>query len=234
MTPSTAPPVKSLALPTSFDSTQITQTRKDLCFRAIVNLFAFVLMWSAAYTTENATLSGYVRDAKSGETLIGANVYFEDTARGTATNNSGYYILTNFAPGAYTLVVSYIGYEKFRQRLTLILGESRRVDIDLRPGSVAGRKLVVEGDREVEKPRSIGVATVTRGLVEEVPSVIEADLFRAIQLLPGIKAASDFSSGLYIRGGSPDQTLILLDRTTVYNNPRLTFPWNSRRLPSRL
>lgn len=217
MTPSTAPPVKSLVLPTSFDSTQITQIRKDFCFRAIVNLFAFVLMWNAAYTAENATLNGYVRDVKSGETLIGANVYFENTERGTATNNSGYYILTDLVPGAYTFVVSYIGYEKFRQRLTLIPGESRRIDIDLRPGSVTVRELVVEGDREVEEPRSIGVATMTPRLIRELPSVIEADLFRAIQLLPGIKAASDFSSGLYIRGGSPDQTLILLDRTTVYN-----------------
>jgi hypothetical protein len=166
---------------------------------------------------EKATISGYIRDAGSGETLIAANVFIEETRRGATTNKSGYYTLANLTPGTHTLVVSYIGYAKFRQEVALAPGEGKRLDIDLQPTGVTAGELIVEGKRELAEQKAIGVATMTPRFVREIPAVIEADLFRAIQLLPGIKAASDFSSGLYIRGGSPDQTLILLDRTTVYN-----------------
>lgn len=165
------------------------------------------------------TINGFVTDESSGETLIAANVYLIESYQGATTNTSGYYTITDVAPGTYTLVAAYIGYSENQQKVTLEAGEQYRIDISLQPGFVRGQAVTVEADADsaIEEEKRIGVVSVKPSFVREIPSVLEADLFRSIQLLPGIKAASDFSSGLYIRGGGPDQTLILLDRTTVYN-----------------
>jgi hypothetical protein len=101
--------------------------------------------------------------------------------------------------------------------VTLTGGQTLRLDIELIPEGIQLETLVVESQAEREEQRNIGRAQVSTQLIKDVPSVLEPDVFRSVQLLPGVKAASDFSSGLYIRGGSPDQTLILLDETTVYN-----------------
>jgi hypothetical protein len=177
-----------------------------------------------AQAQSTASLSGYVRDATNGETLLGANVILQgDTTaadrswRGTATNNAGYYTLPDIPPGTYTVVASYLGFSRYTEEVTLEAGEERRLDIELQPTDVNVGEVVVTEEREEIDEQAIGTASLQTALIKELPTVLEPDLFRSLQLLPGIKAASDFSSGLYIRGGSPDQTLILLDRTTVYN-----------------
>lgn len=164
-----------------------------------------------------ASVSGVVRDATDGETLIQASVRIEGTDRGAATNTQGYYTLPGLAAGDITLVVSYIGYTTQRHELTLEPGEARRLDFALEVGVYEGREVVVEAEQPIERERPVGVQEVSIQMVERLPTVFEADLFRSVQILPGVKSASDFSSKLYIRGGSPDQTLILLDGTTVYN-----------------
>lgn len=168
-------------------------------------------------TAQPATVSGIVRDAASGETLIQANVVVEGTTRGVATNVQGFYSLAGLAPGEVTLVATFIGYQPQRQTVTLGPGETRRLDFALRAEGVRGTEVVVQGQQRIEEERAVGVQEVPIRLVEQLPTVFEKDLFRSVQLLPGVKASSDFSSKLYIRGGSPDQTLILLDGTTVYN-----------------
>lgn len=164
-----------------------------------------------------ASVNGYITDSESGETLLMANVALVEINRGTSSNTSGYYTITNIPPGNYTLSASYIGYRRFDQEIELDAGESLRLDIKLVPESVEMEAIFVESEAEQEEQRNIGTAQVSIEMVKELPSVLQPDVFRSVQLLPGVKAASDFSSGLYIRGGSPDQTLILLDETTVYN-----------------
>lgn len=177
-------------------------------------LFACV----GAAHAQSASVSGFVRDAESGETLLLANVILRGTQIGTATNTSGYYTLPNLRPGSYTVVCTYLGYERRVIEITVAEAEAQRLDIDLEVENIRGQEVVVSGEREEEEEiRRIGVAQLTTAVVKQVPALLEADVFRSLQLLPGVKAASDYSSGLYIRGGSPDQTLILLDRTTVYN-----------------
>jgi hypothetical protein len=175
----------------------------------------------AVAQTENAALNGYIRDAETGETLLLANVVLrggDDQFRGAATNNAGYYTLRSIPPGAYTVVVSYVGFETAALAVDLAAGEVRRLDVELTPIGLEVGEVVVTGEEDEERAeRNIGVARIQTALIEQLPAVLEPDLFRSLQLLPGVKAASDFSSGLYIRGGSPDQTLILLDQTTVYN-----------------
>lgn len=178
----------------------------------------FVVLFHSSINAQNlASVNGYVKDSETGETLISANVAFLENNRGASTNTLGYFTITNVQPGTYTLAASYIGYKLFQQEITLTAGENLRIDIELDPESLVGEEIIVESQAEKEELKSIGTAQVTTDLIKSLPSVFEADVFRSIQLLPGVKSASDFSSGLYIRGGSPDQTLILLDRTTVYN-----------------
>jgi hypothetical protein len=182
----------------------------------LVLLLAFLALVPAAAGQE-ASVSGTVRDAETGETLVQATVLAEGTARGAATNRQGFYALTGLEAGAATLVFSYIGYEPVRETLTLAPGERRRLDVALQPATFEGGEVVVESEAPIEEEKAVGVQEVPIRLIQQIPSAVENDLFRALQLLPGVKAASDFSSRLYIRGGSPDQTLILLDQTTVYN-----------------
>lgn len=110
-----------------------------------------------------------------------------------------------------------MGYEMFSTEITLQAGENLNLDVELEPKKLQLEEIEVRSKAEEEEKKNIGTVQVNAELIKELPSVFEADVFRSVQLLPGIKAASDFSSGLYVRGGSPDQTLILLDKTTVYN-----------------
>lgn len=194
-----------------------TQMQKALWLCSIVLL----MLWGGAVPApvaaqDTATLNGYVRDATTGETLLGANVLVQEAERGAATNNSGFYTLSGLEPGTYTVSASYIGYQRTETTVTLEPGDDRRLDLELPPEGVALDEVVVRDENE-EEDRNLGVERVSTEFIQELPAVLEPDVFRSLQYLPGIKAASDFSSGLYIRGGSPDQTLILLDQTTVYN-----------------
>jgi hypothetical protein len=166
---------------------------------------------------DRASINGYITDAQTGETLLSANIALIEINRGTSSNNSGYFAITNIPPGTYTLMATFIGYQRFERELSLEAGENLRLNIELNPEGLQLEELVVESETEREEQRNIGRAQISTQLIKEVPSVLEPDVFRSVQLLPGVKAASDFSSGLYVRGGSPDQTLILLDETTVYN-----------------
>ena len=181
-------------------------------------IFLFTLLLSALESfAQKASVNGYVRDAKNGETLISVNVVLEGTNKGAATNSSGYYSITNLDAGTYTIRVSYIGFKLYKREISLSEDQNLRLDINLEPEDLLLGEVVVVDETYKEESRNVGVSQIQVNLIKELPSVLEADVFRSIQLLPGVKAASDFSSGLYIRGGSPDQTLILLDRTTVYN-----------------
>lgn len=186
-----------------------------------VRLFIFFLLAvpvSSIHAQDKANLSGFVTDATTGETLLFANVILSGTSLGAATNTAGYYILAGFSPGTYEIVCTYIGYQEYRQEVTLAPDEDRRLDIQLTPAGVELGAVEVTATQELEEEtRNIGVSQLAIESVQRLPTILEPDVFRSLQLMPGVKAASDYSSGLYIRGGSPDQTLILLDRTTVYN-----------------
>lgn len=170
-----------------------------------------------ATVDDPASVHGYVSDQVSGETLIGATILLKDTDFGATSNTSGYYQLRNIPAGTYTIRVSYLGYTAYEEEITFDPGEDRRLDIALEPSGFELDEVVVTSRREREERRNIGRRNVSIEKIARSPGVLQDDVFRSIQLLPGIAAASDFSSGLYIRGGSPDQTLIQLDQTTVYN-----------------
>lgn len=182
-------------------------------------IFFLIILFSAqlCFAQQKASVSGYISDSETGETLISANIAIKNTQKGTSSNTSGYYTLPDITSGSYTIIATYIGYQRFEREITLEAGQNMRLDIELQPRDFQLDEIVVESKREKEELRNIGTVQLQTKFIKQLPSVFQADVFRSLQLLPGVKAASDFSSGLYIRGGSPDQTLILLDRTTVYN-----------------
>ena len=167
-----------------------------------------------------ATLSGFVTDGTSGESLPYSNVVLEggDSPLGALSNVDGYYAIQHIPPGEYRLLVTYIGFRSYVDTLRFSGTESRELHVQLVPEPILTREIVVEADPyETERNVQTGFVTLETAQLQELPAVGETDLLRSLQLLPGIQAASDFSSGLYIRGGGPDQTLILLDQIPLYN-----------------
>ena len=169
----------------------------------------------------SASLSGFMYDAASGEALIGGNVSLRGTGLGTTTNLNGYYILPRVSGGTYMLVSTYIGYFDETQSITLEPDEDGRVDLNLRTRPEVMSEILIIADsldaidRLYEAP--ISRLELTASQLEQIPQVVEADLLRSLQTLPGIVPVSDYSSAPYIRGGTPDQNLYLIDGTDVYN-----------------
>jgi hypothetical protein len=162
-----------------------------------------------------ATLTGVVEDGESGSPLPLANVVVAGTRYGATTDEDGQFTIENVPAGTYTVVASYVGFETRQRELELRGGEVREVVIELTPRDLEVEGVTVTGERIEE--RQLGTTRISPAEVKNLPSILQPDLFRSLQLLPGVKAASDFSSGLYVRGGSPDQTLVLLDEAPLYN-----------------
>lgn len=182
-------------------------------------LMAFsILGMGSPKTSFAATVSGYVREIGSRESVAYANVFIksETVTRGALANGEGYFSLPNLPEGTYRITGQAIGYTTLTD--TLVVAADVRYDILLPISPVQMPTIDVRGDaaREEQALQPGFVALESRTL-QKLPAVGEADLIRSLQLLPGIQAASDVSSGLYIRGGGPDQTLILLDQIPLYN-----------------
>lgn len=174
-------------------------------------------------TVYSGAVNGVVRDAKTGEPLAYANVELQGTGLGTVTNASGYYYLSGVEPGSYQLVISYIGFQTFLQPVSVREGQVTTVNAELTPEPVKLGEVKVTATRaRFEREAVVSTQRLdTRQLVLLPKLGGEVDIIRSVQLLPGVITVSDFSNKLYIRGGSPDQNLILLDGITVYNPSHL-------------
>ncbi|MYK42175.1 MAG: carboxypeptidase-like regulatory domain-containing protein, partial [Gemmatimonadetes bacterium] len=167
----------------------------------------------AAGAAQAATLSGFVTDADNGEALILAVVVVEELQLGATSNNSGYYAIKQVPAGTHVVNTSHIGYQTRWDTLSFSTDEAVRFDVALVPKPVdIGEEVVVEAERseELEQATQSSFIALQVEPLQQMPAVGEADLLRSLQLLPGIQSASDISSGLYVRGGGPDQTAILL------------------------
>ncbi|MFM7912566.1 MAG: carboxypeptidase-like regulatory domain-containing protein, partial [Bacteroidota bacterium] len=166
------------------------------------------------------TVSGYLR-GQNGENLLGATVQVEGAGLGTASNTYGYYALT-LDSGTHVLSVQYLGYKSIRQTITLVA--SKQINFTLQETSIQAAEVVVLGRREdanVTQGR-MSVSEVDIKQVKSLPALLgEADILKTIQLLPGIKNGGEGTTGFYVRGGGPDQNLILLDEAVVYNASHL-------------
>ncbi len=169
------------------------------------------------FAQERYTISGYVRDAGTGEELIGTNIYVKgDMTRGTTTNVYGFYSLT-LPAGEYVLVYSYLGYDV--QKHSIVLDTNIRHNVELGVG-VTISEVVVTAEQEDANVQSTQMGTVELSMdeIRKLPALLgEVDVLKTIQLLPGVLSAGEGTAGFYVRGGGPDQNLILLDEAIVYN-----------------
>ncbi len=167
------------------------------------------------------TISGYLRDATSGEPLISANIYDRYSDQGTVTNVYGFYSLTLPADSVH-INFSYIGYESVEHAFLLKQDTTLNIDLD---GAVQLEEVVVRASRQgerIEERSQMSQMTVPVEQIKMAPVLLgETDVLKTLQLLPGVQSGGEGQTGLYVRGGSPDQNLVLLDGVPIYNTSHL-------------
>jgi hypothetical protein len=185
-------------------------------------LIAILLCTVSAFGQKMYTVSGLIKDTVTGETLIGATVRIKELPQaGTATNTYGFYSIS--APqGVYTLIYTYIGYETISCQVTL--NQSLNINISLGAANQL-KEVVIKSDKpnndQITSPE-MGVEKLNMAQINNVPVLFgEKDILKTIALMPGVKAAGEGNAGFYVRGGSTDQNLILLDEAPVYNASHL-------------
>ena len=166
-------------------------------------------------------LSGYVFDAATGEALIGVNVVIPETGAGTITNNYGFYSLS-LDPGLYTVLFSYVGYVTESRSVTLDHDLTLRMELRESLQELEEVTIVAEAGNSNITRVETGSTQLPIQSIRKIPALLgEVDVIKAIQLLPGVQVTSEGSSGYSVRGGNPDQNLIVLDEATVYNASHL-------------
>jgi len=187
---------------------------KSFCFLAELALINFTL---CGQQSDKFTVSGYVKEAGTGESLIGVNVYLTDRKSGTATNNYGFYSLTLPSADTVSLVFSYVGYGIEKQKIAF----HKNVELNV---ALSTDKLLDEvtitADRKEMISESVRMSTIKLQVaqIKNIPALLgEKDVLKVLQLMPGVQKGSEGFSGLYVRGGGPDQNLIILDDAIVYN-----------------
>lgn len=180
--------------------------------------FFLILLGLSLRAQEKYTISGYIKDAASGEALIGANIYQADNPINGATSNVyGFYSLT-LEQGNYELVYSYIGYQE--QRIRINLQADTSLTLELGEGVLLDSLITVTAEPEDENVNSTEMGTIDIPIEEakKLPVLFgEVDIIKTIQLLPGVLSAGEGNAGFNVRGGNADQNLVLLDEAVVYN-----------------
>lgn len=185
------------------------------------NFFLGLLFSFSAQAQNKYTISGYVRDSLNGETLTGATINVQGLSKGISSNSFGFYSIT-LDEGAYTLVCSFVGYRYKGVRINL--NSDLKIDFEVLPNISLSQEVVVstkKRDANV-KNAQMGKFTLPIEQIKSIPAFLgEVDLLKTIQFLPGVRNAGEGSAGIYVRGGGPDQNLILLDDAPVYNTGHL-------------
>ena len=188
-------------------------------FVLFILLTCFITVSSVAQTRH--TISGYIRDAATGETLIGATLTIKGNSKGIASNQYGFYSIT-LNEGNYTFVTSYIGYQA--QLISLNLRSDTLLNIDLQTGTRLSEEVVVTARKRDNNVKNAQMGKISLPIeqIKSIPAFLgEVDLLKVVQLLPGVRNAGEGSAGIYVRGGGPDQNLIMLDDAVVYNTGHL-------------
>jgi hypothetical protein len=188
-------------------------------------LAGLALAATTAVPAVGAELSGRVRDAESGEAVGHVTVQAKGRtpqggtlSRGVMALADGTYLLTGLPVGRYSVRFSRIGYEALEDSVVVREDRTYTLDVSMKILPVPVEEILVEADRYAAiRDVQPGFVSLEVEALADLPGVVEPDPIRALELLPGVQTASDFSSGLYIRGGGPDQTLVLLDFVPVYN-----------------
>lgn len=170
----------------------------------------------SASTTGNAILSGILRDAKTGEAMVGAAIFTEAPRIGITTDQFGFYSLT-LPKGSHTLNVRGMGIKDTKRRIMLY--SSGKLNLDVQPEITTLREVIISADKVANiRDVQLGVEKISIATIRQVPAVFgEADVLKVVLTLPGVQSVGEASTGFNVRGGATDQNLILLNDATIYN-----------------
>ncbi len=187
-----------------------------------INIFFFYITFNSALAQNKYTLSGIIKDAETGEALIGANILVKELKGvGSTTNAYGFYSLT-IPEGDYTILIGYIGFKTLTD--TISLNRNKTVNYVLNSESILLGEVVVSGEQLNTNIISTEMSTNKLPVreLQSIPVLLgEKDILKTIQLLPGVKSAGEGNTGYFARGGRTDQNLIMLDEAPVYNASHL-------------
>ncbi len=188
----------------------------------IVTLLLACFVFSISlFGQEKVTLSGYIKDGESGETLIGATAYILETQQGVTSNEYGYYSLT-VEPGSYTVEFAYLGFEAQKKEVDLQSNET--MDVELGSEAAQLEEVIVIGEAEDQNVTDVemSVNKLDMKTIQRIPGFLgEPEVIRGLQLLPGVTTVGEGATGFNVRGGSIDQNLVLLDEAPVFNSSHL-------------
>ena len=175
-----------------------------------------LFFWTTGLFSQNFTISGYIEEASSGEKLISANIFDLKSGKGTVTNTYGFYSLT-LPKDSVELTFSYIGYQS--KTIKFFLNKDETYLIKLEPILELGEiEIIGERVEKIEESSQMSQVDIPVEQIKKLPALLgEVDVLKTLQLLPGVQSGGEGQSGLYVRGGSPDQNLVLLDGVPVYN-----------------
>ena len=188
-----------------------------MCRKPALLLLLFSFFFLNVYA--QSTLSGTVRDAATNETLIGVSIYVKELKKGAATDEKGKYSI-HLPAGEFSVQISYIGYITTEKKVTITNKSSQQLNVKLNVDEQELEEVVVTGRKRDANVSEMLMSSQTLQMVDikKIPALMgEVDVIKAIQLLPGVQAAAEGSSGFSVRGGGIDQNLILLDDATIYN-----------------
>ncbi|GAB3195347.1 hypothetical protein ABID22_004103 [Pontibacter aydingkolensis] len=183
--------------------------------------FVFFLLFALPVSAQNYTLSGVVRAAATGEALVGATVAVPGLRAGTTTNERGFYTLL-LPQGNYTVQATYIGYNPYSGNVSISGNQSLNIPLELASNELQVIEIEASTLRQKLNDTRMSVEKLTTKEAKLLPALFgEVDLIKTLQLKPGVQSGGEGSSGLYVRGGGPDQNLVLLDDALIYNPSHL-------------
>jgi hypothetical protein len=186
----------------------------------LILLFLFLLPLFVT-AQDKVTLSGYIKDAENGETLIGANVFVKEILSGATTNEYGFYSIS-IPSGEYNVEFSYLGYQTKKEKINL--NTNTTFAVELAEEGIMFTEIVVTSEAEDENVTRTEMSTNELNIktISKMPALLgEVDVIRSIQLLPGVSTVGEGATGFNVRGGGVDQNLVLLDEAPVYNSSHL-------------
>lgn len=211
-----------------YEDTSVREVLQALFHNSTISFFSkgnriFLIKERREERRGQHTLNGYIRDSKTGETLIGATLLVKELSNtGTVSNTYGFYSLT-LPKGDYTIICNYLGYNTLV--IHVDLHSSQKIDVSLQIADIELQEVIVEGkDDLTDKVWSpqMGKTNISIKTLKQIPTIAgEPDVMKALQLTPGVLTQGEGSSTLFVRGGSGDQNLILLDEVPVYNPSHL-------------
>ena len=188
-------------------------------FCSVALIWTLAASPNAIQAQQTRTVRGVVQDSATGETLPNASVSIVGSARVTRTNRDGFFALIGVSESPVTVAVRYIGYRPFQMLLPSGEGNTDllRIQLEAVPLLLEEISVMAEGQQLMDLSSGISHITASPREMALLPNIGEVDIFRSLQLLPGISGSNESSSGLFVRGGTPDQNLVLLDGMTVYH-----------------